>query len=223
MNARRSEAQPTAHEVEGILKRCGLESPPRLIESVVRYSALLQKWNLHINLTSLSNPTEVIATHFAESFFAARYLEPLDTPALDIGSGAGFPGLAMKLCRPEITFYLLEPRKKRAAFLSAVRRELSLSEVFVLNKTVEECRETDFGERRPGLLSLRAVGEAPELIKRALHLARPGARTMLFLTIAKVGEVLSQIHKVAWNEPILIPWSRQRVIVLGESKLKCST
>jgi len=222
MNARRSEAQPTADEIEGILKRCGLESSPRLIEGIVRYSALLQKWNLRINLTSLSNPTEVITTHFAESFFAAHYLEPPDTPVLDIGSGAGFPGLAMKLCRPEITFYLLEPRKKRAAFLSTVRRELGLFDIIVLNKSVEECRETDFGEA-PGLLSLRAVGEAPALIKRALHLARPGARTMLFLTIGKVEEVLSQLPKVAWNEPILIPWSRQRVIVLGESTPKCST
>jgi 16S rRNA (guanine(527)-N(7))-methyltransferase RsmG len=222
MNPGRSEAQSTSDEIERILQLCGLESPPHLVESVVLYCALLQKWNLRINLTSLKNPTEIITTHFAESFFAAGYLQPTDTPVLDIGSGAGFPALAMKLWRPEISFYLLEPRKKRAAFLSAVRRELRLSEVFVLSKTVEECCEMDFSQQ-PGLLTLRAVGEGAALIKRSLQLARPEARTMLFLTAGKVGEVLSQLPELAWNEPIPIPWSRQRVIVLGEANLKCST
>jgi hypothetical protein len=154
-------------------------------------------------------------------FFAARYLEPLDTPFWISAPGL-ISGLSHEALPSEITFYLWSRAKTGCLLVDVVRRELSLSEVFVLNKTVEECRETDFAER-PGLLSLRAVGEAPALIKRALHLARPGTRTMLFLTIGKVGEVLSQLPKVAWNEPILIPWSRQRVIVLGESKLKCST
>lgn len=216
MNPARSTAQPSADEIARILRQYGLEAPPRLVESVVLYSAILQKWNLRINLTSLSS-TEVITTHFAESFFAARYLQPTDTPLLDIGSGAGFPGLAMKLYRPEMRFYLAEPRKKRAAFLSTVRREIGLSEVVVLNKTVEECRDTDFRER-PGSLTLRAVGEADALIKRGLVLARPRARVMLFLTTRKVGEVLSQLQQITWNDPIPIPWTRERVIVLGEGK-----
>jgi 16S rRNA (guanine527-N7)-methyltransferase len=215
MNSGRSKAEPTVDDVKLILQRCGLQSPLHLVENIVAYSALLQKWNRRINLTSINNPTEVIITHFAESLFAARHLEPTDTPVLDIGSGAGFPGLAMKLCRPEITFYLLEPRKKRAAFLSTVRRELALSEVFVLNKTAEECRATDFRER-PGLLTQRAVGQMPTLIKCCLPLARPRARAMLFLTAAKVGDILSQLPQFNWKKPIPIPWSLQRVIVVGD-------
>jgi 16S rRNA (guanine527-N7)-methyltransferase len=215
MNPGRSKAEPTVDDVKLVLQRCGLESPPHLVEKIVTYSALLQKWNRRINLTSIKNPTEVIITHFAESLFAARHLESTDTPVLDIGSGAGFPGLAMKLWRPEITFYLLEPRKKRAAFLTTVRRELALSEVFVLNKTAQECRSSDFKER-PGVLTQRAVSHVPALIKCCLRLVRPRARAMLFLTAAKVGDILTQLPQFNWKKPIPIPWSHQRVIVVGE-------
>jgi len=223
MNPVPSEAQPpSADEIGRILRHCGLEPPPRLVESVTLYSAILHKWNRRINLTSLTSPTEVVTSHFAESFFAAGYLGPSDTPLLDIGSGAGFPGLAMKLYRPSITLYLVEPRSKRAAFLSTIRRELGLSDVFVLNKTIEECCDADFKEK-PGCLTLRAVGEAPALIRCGLLLARSKARVMLFLTRGKVDTILSELQEIMWKEPVPVPWSRERIIALGKRSVSGET
>ena len=211
-----------AEEIDRILRQCGLELTERLIESVRIYFTLLQKWNQRINLTSLRSPSEIVTTHFAESFFAAQYLEKADSPVLDIGSGAGFPGLAMKLSRPDSCFYLLEPRTKRAAFLSTVRRELGLSELFVLNKAVEECQETDFREK-PALLTERAVGDAAGLIARSLHFSQARVRAMLFLSRVMIDPVLKKLPQFTWWEPISIPWSRQRVIVVGQANVKCST
>jgi 16S rRNA (guanine527-N7)-methyltransferase len=205
----------TKSEIASILSRCGLDASPRLVENIAQYLSILQKWNSRFNLTGLTNTSEVVRTHFAESFLAARYIDEQDSPVLDIGSGAGFPGLAMKLYYPETTFYLLEARKKRAAFLSTVRRELGLSQLTILNKTLEECQESDFHPRPPGLLTLRALGKVKALIQLGLTLAQPQARVLLFRTRRSLNEIQLQLPCIRWSPPVAIPWSRERVIVLG--------
>jgi 16S rRNA (guanine527-N7)-methyltransferase len=205
----------TKAEIASILTRCGLDASPRLVENIARYLSILQKWNSRINLTGLTNASEVVRTHFAESFLAARYIDEQDSPVLDIGSGAGFPGLAMKLYYPEATFYLLEARKKRAAFLLTVRRELGLSQLTILNKTLEECHESDFYPRPPGLLTLRALGKVKALIQLGLTLAHPQARVLLFPTRRNLNEIQQQLPCIRWSPSVAIPWSRERVIVLG--------
>jgi 16S rRNA G527 N7-methylase RsmG len=124
----------TAPEIQAVLRECALNASAGLAEAVRTYLALLLKWNQRANLTGLDRPAALLKTLFAESFYAATLLEPTDGPVLDVGSGAGFPGMAMHLYRPELPMILLEPRKKRAAFLAAVRRELGLSAVTVWSR-----------------------------------------------------------------------------------------
>jgi len=208
-------ASPRGQDVEKLLRECGFEVPSDLVQRVVQYISLLQKWGSRINLTGLKSLSDVVRTHFAESFLASRLLDAADNPILDIGSGAGFPGMAMKLYRANLTTYLLEPRKKRASFLSAVRRELGLSKVIVINKVLEECEQSDFAEGHPALLTVRAVGDIKELIHRGLKLSQPGSRVLLFSTSGKLREIRGQLPQITWEPAIPIPWSRERAIVLG--------
>jgi len=86
------------------------------------YCALLLRWNTRTNLTAVRDEEGILSRHFVESIACARALPPGITTLLDYGSGAGFPGLPIALCRPEIAVTLAESQNKKAAFLlEAVR------------------------------------------------------------------------------------------------------
>jgi len=210
-------ASPGGQDVERLLSECGLEVSSNLLESIVQYISLLQKWGSRINLTGLESLSDVVRTHFAESFLAARHLNLGDNPILDIGSGAGFPGMAMKLYRADLTTYLLEPRKKRASFLSTVRRELGLSRVIVINKTLEGSDESDFAEGSPALLTVRALGNVKGLIQRGLKLSQPGSRVVLFSTAGKLKEIRDDLQQITWESIVSVPWAREKAIMLGRA------
>ena len=126
--------------VEALLSRWGMECRGPVAERVEIYLGLLEQWNRKMNLTGLQDRADILRDLFAESFLAAPLLAEEDSPLLDVGSGAGFPGMALKIYRPELTVHLVEPRRKRAAFLETVRRRLGLEGVAVLHKRLEECR-----------------------------------------------------------------------------------
>ena len=89
------------------------------------YLDLLLKWNARTNLTAIRDPEEIVRRHFGESLFAAQHIGPRDT-LLDLGSGAGFPGLPIALMHPEIRVTLAESQNKKSTFLREATRTLSL-------------------------------------------------------------------------------------------------
>jgi 16S rRNA (guanine527-N7)-methyltransferase len=200
--------------VEQTLARCEIQLSPSLIENVCRYVDILQRWNQKINLTGITSLSEILTVHFGESFFASRVLKENESPILDIGSGAGFPALAIKLYRPELSFYLVESRKKKAAFLSTVKRELALEQVSILNKPLEECQASDFVVL-PKVLTVRAVGSTERLLRVGLELLAAQAKVVVFSTKSQIEILTSPMGEIEWEKPILIPWSRERVLVLG--------
>jgi 16S rRNA (guanine527-N7)-methyltransferase len=185
---------------------------------VQHYLKLLLKWNQRLNLTGFREPEEQVVSLFGETFFAAGLLAEEDSPLLDVGSGAGFPGLALKLVRPRLHCYLVEPRKKRAAFLATVRRELQLTQVRVLSKSLEQCQPADFLSP-PRVMTLRALGQAETLMGKGLGLLSPGARVLLFTTRSSLEGGAPASHQIQWDPPLLIPWSRQKIMLLGQVRL----
>jgi len=200
--------------VEQTLTRCGIQFSPSLIEGVCRYVDILQRWNQKINLTGITSVSEILTVHFAESFFAARILKGSDNPILDVGSGAGFPGLAMKLYRPEFSFYLVESRKKKAAFLSTIKRELELEQVSIVNKTLEDCEPSDFVVP-PKVLTVRAVGSTEKLLRLGINLLLDQAKVVVFSTKNQAEALASRLTAIEWDDPVAISWSRERVLVIG--------
>ena len=151
----------------------------------------------------------------AESFFAATLVENAEGSILDIGAGAGFPGLAMAVYRPEMELVLLEPRKKRAAFLSALRRELGLSRVTLWGRKLEECVAGDFSTL-PAVLTMRAVGRFSEVIGCGIRLLQGSRRVLLFSSIAGAEGIMEGIQNVLWSPPHAVRWNPQHVVLLGQ-------
>lgn len=115
----------------------GVELSPSQVRSFEQYLDLLAFWNRRLNLTAIRDPDLVVRRHFVDSLSVVPFLSG-DGGVLDVGSGAGFPGIPIKLALPGKTVHLLEPRRKRANFLRQVARELQLSDVHVIEQRVED-------------------------------------------------------------------------------------
>lgn len=101
---------------------------PQQIDQFLTYTELLLTWNRTTNLTRITNVSDIAVKHFLDSMAALPHL-PQKGRLLDIGSGAGFPGLVLKIMRPELTVTLIDSVRKKTSFLQHMKRTLSLSEV----------------------------------------------------------------------------------------------
>ena len=208
--------------VENILGQYGIVCEGRVAERVRVYLGLLEKWNRKVNLTGFRDRMRVLRELFAESFLASPLLKKDDGPLLDVGSGAGFPGMALKVYRPELEVYLLEPRRKRASFLDTVRRELALAGVRVVCKRLEECQPTDFAVL-PRTVTLRGVGAIGEKLAWCDRLTRGWGKAVLFTSRPVWQKEIQGVAGVEWSVPIKVPWSKQRLVVSGVRQTHCST
>jgi len=174
------------------------------------YIELLLRWNQKINLTTITDLDEIIARNFVESFLGAHWLPPEPGHYCDVGSGAGFPGLALKLIRPADHATLLEPVGKKAAFLSEVGRAIGAKHLEV------ECARWQDSRLPPASLDAvlaRAVGEHAKLAGWAHGRLKPGGRLILWLGAQDAGE-LRVLPGWNWqSEPI--PGSRERLLLVG--------
>jgi 16S rRNA (guanine527-N7)-methyltransferase len=148
------------------------ETPQTLLLQLSTYLDLLLKWNARTNLTAIRDPEEIIRRHFGESLFAAQHLGNPYT-LLDLGSGAGFPGLPIALLHPEIQVTLAESQNKKATFLREVVRTLNLPNVEIWSNRAESLPPT----RQFHTVTLRAVDN----MSAALGAAGPRATHQLLL------------------------------------------
>ena len=117
----------------------GLEAGETHAEQFIRYLAHLIEWNKVINLTSITNPTEIIIKHFIDSLIALVATSfPQNGVVLDVGSGGGFPGIPLKIMRPDMQLVLVEPVLKKCSFLNSVIGLLKLQDVSTFDGTVEQ-------------------------------------------------------------------------------------
>ena len=141
-------------------------------ERLVTYCGELLRWSTKINLVAKAPLREIWETHFLDSLSLLRVLPPLGSaqqPLLDIGTGAGFPGLALKAARPELPVILVEPRQKRVSFLRHVIRTLGLKEIEVLCGRLEKnSAEVDGRTLAVPLITSRAFTNIGEFL---LHTA----------------------------------------------------
>ena len=184
------------------------------IDLVTAYLDLLLKWNSKINLTAVREPEEIVTRHFGESFFAAQQLFPNrdSATALDIGSGAGFPGLPFKIWAPALDLTLIEANQKKAVFLREVVRTLGLTQVSVLAQRAETVNA------RAELVSLRAVERFEQALPNAGRLLKAGGRIALLIGSAQVETAKSLLPDLRWEEPVAIPLSRSRALLVGHAE-----
>jgi len=112
---------------DGVLKM-GLSIDENKMENLIRYSCLLKEWNEKMNLTAITDDQGIATKHFLDSM-TALLTDKVKGKVADVGCGAGFPGLVLKVMKPEIDLYLIDSLKKRLTFLDTVIDELSLKGV----------------------------------------------------------------------------------------------
>jgi 16S rRNA (guanine527-N7)-methyltransferase len=165
--------------MEDILKDSRLslkvDLPYELIVSQLdSYIDLLVKWNEKINLTSEKTPTEILHRHIFDSLQYARVVSPNDN-IMDIGSGAGFPGIPLKIVYPRLVLTLVESQRKRCSFLDAVVFNLALQNTLVINERAEKISP----KLRVDIVILRAVSDIQTCLSLAVPFLLKGGKVVL--------------------------------------------
>jgi 16S rRNA (guanine527-N7)-methyltransferase len=194
---------------------------PAFLENLQRYLELLLRWNARVNLTAVRDPEAIVSRHFGESLFAARALlgkADVSATVADVGSGAGFPGIPMKLFAPKIELTLIESQNKKAVFLREVVRTLALEGVEVFGSRAEQWGKT------AGLVTLRAVEQFERALPVAAKLVAPTGRLGLLIgtgQVATAQELLGAHWD--WRQPVLVPQSQGRVILAGRRTMPAAS
>ena len=147
----------------------------KAIEKLCTYYDLLIKWNEKINLTAITEPKDVALKHFCDSLTILKHIEvEQNSRIIDVGTGAGFPGLVLKIARPDIKLTLLDSLNKRLIFLSEVCEKLGLKEVETVHIRAEEgARKEEYREKFDFSVS-RAVARLNVLSEYCLPYVRVG-------------------------------------------------
>lgn len=181
---------------------------------IQEYIKILRHWNEKLNLTAIRDPLEILHRHFCESMFGAVAVPVNFGRLADIGAGPGFPGLPMKILRPELELFLVESNIKKGTFLAEVIRELELANTRVLISRYEELDE----ELAPlDFVCTRAVGEFGPFLKWAASERLSAGRLLLWIG----GRDLDEVRKSPeweWQQPIAVPQSLRRYILAGTKK-----
>jgi 16S rRNA (guanine527-N7)-methyltransferase len=205
-----------------------------LYQSISTYIDILQHWNARINLTAIRNEEEIVTRHFGESLFAARHLFPKVYPVppvspvvkdfgvannqrpttndrvADIGSGAGFPGIPIKLWAPNIVLTLIESNQKKATFLRELTRALTLTDIDIQNVRAETLPPSTFE-----VVTLRAVERFEDVLPIAARLVAPTGRLALLISSSQEEAAHSALPNIAWDPSLPIPQSQSRQLLIG--------
>jgi len=197
-------------EIKKCLAEYGVDATAGQCERIRAYTALLLKWNRVISLTSFTDEAEILRFHFAESVFAASAVSGMIGRLADVGAGAGFPGLPLRIVNDGIEPILLESNGKKCAFLNEVVRQLELTGVQVIHSRYEQAVA-------PGQIDVvvsRALGSYEELLAWSAGVLAPGGRVILWLG-ADDAEALVSGSRWLWQPKILIPGSTRRYLLVG--------
>lgn len=203
-------ANPGSESLNDLLAESGIET---LDESQIAkfdiYLALILKWNAKFNLTAIRDRDGILRRHFIECVACARALPGRVRTVLDFGSGAGFPGIPIAICRREITVTLAESQTKKAGFLHEAVRLLGV------NANVFVGRAESIGAHFD-CVTLRAVDQMSNAAAAALPLVAPGGALVAMTSEGCLGEILEKVgESVRWDTPRKIAGSSQGVLLLG--------
>jgi 16S rRNA (guanine527-N7)-methyltransferase len=178
-----------AEQLKSGARELGLDLSETLVRQFARYAELLEEWNARMNLTRVP-PEEVVPLHFLDSLLVCQAID-LSVPArlIDVGSGAGFPGLPLKLVYPSLNVTLLDSTRKRLTFLDTVIGELGLSGVKTLHARAEEAGRDSNHRDRYDVVTARAVARLNTLAEWLLPLVRPGGVAVALKSVGADEEI----------------------------------
>ena len=202
---------PSESTIRKALSEFQIDVNTNQIAQIQEYIRLLLVWNEKVNLTAIRDPLEILYRHFCESMFATKVVDLGQCRLVDIGTGAGFPGLALKILLPEVQIILVESNIKKATFLAEVVRALGITGANVMVSRYEELGE----EIAPvDFLLVRALGEFEVFLKWAASERVDAKKVILWLGASDVEEVRKR-SRWAWESAVTVPQSLRRVLLIG--------
>jgi 16S rRNA (guanine527-N7)-methyltransferase len=202
-----------AEKLNHLLAEAGQQTlDPEIAAKFEAYLALLRRWNARTNLTAIRDEDGILRRHFLESIVCARAIPGGVGTLLDLGSGAGFPGIPIALWRTEIAVTLAESQGKKAAFLREASRVLGGG--FAVHAARAETLSESFD-----CVTLRAVDRMDEAVRAGLGRVVPGGWVILFTTTAEAKDLqavaASAGRVVSWREPVVLPAGSDRILLIG--------
>ena len=193
------------------LRPYGVVLDTHLYKNIVIYTSVLTQWNQKISLTTITEPSEIVKFHFGESLFAVSAANIQDGRLADVGSGAGFPGLALAMANPRLEVTLIDSNAKKAAFLSEATRKMGLKNVQVTRSRMEELSP---GPSAFDFVTSRAFGQFDELLAWSKSFLSDRGKLVLWLghTDAKA---IGHEGGWDWQRTLRIPNSEQRYLLVG--------
>ncbi|MHC4941385.1 MAG: 16S rRNA (guanine(527)-N(7))-methyltransferase RsmG [Planctomycetota bacterium] len=155
-----STIKPSPKRLDALCRFHGLQLTPEQIDRLWTFHQMLRERNRELNMTRIHNFENMVAKHYVDSMLVARMAD-LPSPLLDIGTGAGFPGIPLKIFRPDLEIILVEGRKKRVEFLQEVLKRLELPGIEAIAKKIENHFEMPVA----GVIT-RAFETAPKTLDR---------------------------------------------------------
>ncbi len=205
---------PSSKAIERAMSEFQITLDAEQVKQIQQYTAILLRWNAKTNLTAIHDPLEILYRHFCESMLGAIVIPAEKCRLADVGSGAGFPGLPMKIFRPELDLYLIESNLKKATFLTEVVRELGLTGVRVIVSRYEGLSE----EVAPlDVVCSRAVGEFGPFLHWAASPEISVQKVALWIG-AEDAERIRRVEGWNWQDLKPIPRSLRRFILVGDRR-----
>ena len=144
-------------------------------EKFALYAKLLKEWNEKINLTAITDDEGICVKHFADSLTVLPTVKKLNPKSIaDVGTGAGFPGIPLKIMLPETKIYLIDSLEKRLTFLNTVIKELGLTGIETVHLRAEDAGRNPRLRDKIDLVTARAVAAMPVLLEYCMPLVKPG-------------------------------------------------
>jgi 16S rRNA (guanine527-N7)-methyltransferase len=193
----------------------GVDLGEEAIAKLAAYLELVEKWNRVHNLTAVREPAQMVTLHLLDSLSILPHIAKAAT-LLDVGTGAGLPGIPLAIARPALRVTLLDSSHKKCTFLRQAKTELSLDNVEVVRDRVENWKP----ESRFEVVVSRAFSDLADFIEQAKHLVAPGGRLLAMKGVYPFEEIarMPATHRVAQVIELRVPrLDASRHVVLVEA------
>lgn len=172
------------------LKKINIEFDDKKIEQFYKYMNLLIEWNEKINLTAITEPDDIILKHFIDSLTISKYINE-NKKIADIGTGAGFPGIPLKIAKPNTQMFLIDSLNKRIKFLEEVIKQNEIANTFAIHARAEEIGHNKEYRGNFDVVTSRAVARLNVLLEYMMPLAKLGGKCIC-LKGPNIGEELEE-------------------------------